>query len=557
MGEKKTVKMNVVTFILILVLVGLACVFGFYVWITGGFNFNKEATNNTANTNKTEQNTTNDVAQKDTTSTKIYAFNGRELSEFDLSFLKMENGKENMIYSPLSIKYALKMLEEGTTGDAKKQITDVIGGYNLLKYDSNKNMSLANALFINSNMKDTIKTEYADRLKDKYGAEVKFDSFKSADNVNAWIEDKTLDLIKNMLDGIDDDQVFLLVNALGIDMDWKNKFLTPGGEGWTYEHENLYGRAPEQVSSADFDKTQKVSGMRIEAVINNYDIIKELGEEKIKKTVGDEFKKWAKNLTSMDYEYNEIFDGDLSDENIEKKLQQYLDGGKYYSDYDSKGYMEELASNYGRLDYSTDFSFYTDDNVKVFAKDLKEYNGITMQYVGIMPTSESLDSYIKNVKEADINKLIKNLKSLESENFKQGTATKITGYIPKFDFDYELKLMEDLKEMGITDVFKQGKASLTNISDDENLFINVAIHKANIEFTQDGIKAAAATMMGGAGAGYSFDYIFDIPVEEIDLTFDKPYMFIIRDKDSGEVWFTGTVYEPLSWENEPEKESAW
>ena len=494
---------------------------------------------------------------QEVTSKSEYALTDNNLSKFDLSFLKFENEKKNKIYSPLSIKYALKMLEEGTTGDAKKQITDIIGDYSLLKYESNKNMSLANALFINSNMKDTIKTEYADILKDKYGAEVFLDSFTGVDNINSWIEDKTLDLIKNMLDEIDDDQVFLLVNALGIDMDWKNKFLMPGEEGWTYEHENLYGSAPEQVSSADFDKTQKVSGMRIEAVINNYDIIKELGEEKIKKTVGDEFKKWAKNLTSMDYEYDEIFDGDLSDENIEKKLQQYLDGGKYYSDYDSKGYMEELASNYGRLDYSTDFSFYTDDNVKVFAKDLKEYNGITMQYVGIMPTSESLDSYIKNVKEADINKLIKNLKSLKSENFKQGTATKITGYIPKFDFDYELKLMEDLKEMGITDVFKQGKASLTNISDDENLFINVAIHKANIEFTQDGIKAAAATMMGGAGAGYSFDYIFDIPVEEIDLTFDKPYMFIIRDKDSGEVWFTGTVYEPLSWENEPEKENAW
>lgn len=28
-------------------------------------------------------------------------------------------------------------------------------------------------------------------------------------------------------------------------------------------------------------------------------------------------------------------------------------------------------------------------------------------------------------------------------------------------------------------------------------------------------------------------------------------MFIIRDKESGEVWFAGTVYEPLSLEEEP------
>jgi len=31
--------------------------------------------------------------------------------------------------------------------------------------------------------------------------------------------------------------------------------------------------------------------------------------------------------------------------------------------------------------------------------------------------------------------------------------------------------------------------------------------------------------------------------KKIDLTFDNPYMFVIRDKDTGEVWFTGTVYE--------------
>ena len=49
----------------------------------------------------------------------------------------------------------------------------------------------------------------------------------------------------------------------------------------------------------------------------------------------------------------------------------------------------------------------------------------------------------------------------------------------------------------------------------------------------------------------------DIPIEKIDLTFDKPYMFIIRDKESGEVWFAGTVYEPLSIEEEPEVDNEY
>ena len=85
-------------------------------------------------------------------------------------------------------------------------------------------------------------------------------------------------------------------------------------------------------------------------------------------------------------------------------------------------------------------------------------------------------------------------------------------------------------------------------------YISDAIHKANIEFTQEGIKAAAATIMGGKGAGDpESDYIYDVPIEEIDLTFDKPYLFIIRDKDTGDVWFTGTVYEPLAWADDNTK----
>ena len=71
-------------------------------------------------------------------------------------------------------------------------------------------------------------------------------------------------------------------------------------------------------------------------------------------------------------------------------------------------------------------------------------------------------------------------------------------------------------------------------------------HKTTIEFSNDGIKAAAATTEGGIGAaGCGFDYIYKVPVENIDITFNKPYLFLVRDKDTGEVWFTGTVYEPI------------
>ena len=477
----------------------------------------------------------------------------KEIPNFNFAFLKLENEKVNKIYSPLSIRYALNMLKEGTTGNANLQIAKVIGepSKEVTKYTSSSNMSFANALFIRDTYKEEVKEEYINTLKSKYDAEIINDPFESAENINNWISNKTLNLINNLLPGVTEDDNFFLINALGIDMEWATKFFdySKGNRPMCrYDHEEFSWAIAEHVSLKKFgENEQEVSGMEIAASLNNYDIITELGKENIIKTVSEAYKNWAKSLPTNDWEYTSTFNNDLSDANIEKELNKYLYGDN------NNGYLEQLGSNYKRVDSSTDFSLYVDDKVKVFAKDLKEYNGTTLQYVGIMPTTQELDNYIKNIDEATINNIIGSLKDLKTENFKDGVVTRIKGYIPKFDFEYQLNLKNDLINLGITDVFEQGKANLEGISKDEKLYVGNTIHKANIEFTQDGIKAAAATITGGLGAGGSFDYIYNVPIEEIDLTFDKPYMFIIRDKNNGEVWFTGTVYEPLSWENEPEK----
>ena len=153
-----------------------------------------------------------------------YDLKNNQLSNFDIAFLKAENKKENKIYSPLSIKYTLKMLEEGAKGNSKQQISNVLEDYVVTKYTSNSNMSLANALFIRDTFKDKVNPNYASNLQSKYNAEVVYDSFANATNVNNWVKNKTLNLLPEVLDTIRDDQDFLLINSLGIDMEWKNKF---------------------------------------------------------------------------------------------------------------------------------------------------------------------------------------------------------------------------------------------------------------------------------------------------------------------------------------------
>ena len=89
-----------------------------------------------------------------------YKISGNSLEKFDLAFLKLENEKKNKVYSPLSIKYALEMLGEGTGGTSKAQIDSVIGGYVAKKYTNSSNMSFVNAIFIRNTYKDNIKKQY-------------------------------------------------------------------------------------------------------------------------------------------------------------------------------------------------------------------------------------------------------------------------------------------------------------------------------------------------------------------------------------------------------------
>ena len=462
-----------------------------------------------------------------------YRLTSNGLEDFDLYFLGLEEKEKNQVYSPLSIKYALQMLSEGSNGETKKQLDSIIGDYKYNKYTNSKNMAFANAMFVNSSSKDSIKASYKDNLKTKYNAEVIIDDFSSSKNLNAWIKDHTLNLISNLFtDEYVKDKKYILTNALAIDMEWKTKIRAKDNvymvefphEKYAAELEPFY-----DYSGMYFNETQKVKMVPIAAVINKYDIVKTLGEDNIRKTVVAEYKKYYETSKEEPKNYTPS----------ENEINSYLDK-----------YIEEIGKNYNYIDKSTDFSVYVDDDVKVFGKDLKTYNNTTLEYVAIMPQKEKLKDFINNNDSKSINEIVNKLKDIKLENFKDGVVTDIYGDIPIFKFDYQMDLKTNLEKLGVTDVFDLSKADLSGISS-EKTAIEGATHKATIDFSNDGIKAAAVTEEGGYGnASGGFDYIYDVPIEYIDITFNKPFMFLIRDKSSKEVWFAGTVYNPTEYKGE-------
>ena len=521
-NKKKTI---IICIIVLLVIIAAVCIYFFLI---------RKSDNEENNNNNNEiQNETEII-----NTNSPYKLTSNGLEPFDLYFMQLENNGKNKVYSPLSIKYALAMLSEGANGATKEQIDNIIGEYSARKYNNSDNMSFANGLFIKDTYKDSIKSSYINTVASKYNADVIIDSFKNANTLNSWISDKTFNLITNITDKISDLD-FILVNALAIDMEWVEKIQSEHGiytvkfSHESVDNENrMYGFSIYGLDTTDYYNLEfegvdyEVKSVEIGAVANNYDIINILGEDNIRQTVREAFEQYKLENPGTVYDYS---------------IREITNFDTWFDTY----YIKELESNFGHVSSSTDFEFYIDDNTKVFAKDLKEYDGMTLQYIGIMPTNTSLDEFIKNMKASDINTLINNLKPIELDSFKGGYITEISGYIPMFKMDYELDLISDLKTLGITSVFDKS-AQLSNITSDK-AYITDASHSANIEFSNDGIKAAAATIVGGAGDATdpNFDYFFEIPIEKIDLTFDKPFMYLIRDKETGEIWFAGTVYEPI------------
>ncbi len=469
------------------------------------------------------------------------AMKGNSLSDFDLAFLRLENKQDNVIYSPLSIKYALAMLADGANGRSREQITAVIGDYQPKAYLNSANRSLANAMFIRTDFAGQVKQSFKDTLDSKYHASVILDPFTSPDNANKWVEDKTLGIIKNTFTpaDINTETDYVLINALAIDMKWNNAIQCDFNStipykkyGVYYRHENYQDSvACMDLSRMIFNGQENVSSGKVAVSANRYNIVQDLGENYIRETVQAKYDEWLADVKDRYKDCPDCYD----------------------TSFDLDKYIEELNSNYNRLDTSTDFYFLDADNEKIFAKDLQEYDGSTLQYVGIMPKSGSLNAYLNNFTAEKASTLISSLKNPEQlETFKDGVVTKLNGYVPFFKFNFTMDdFMSHLESLGITDIFSSADADLSNMIEFDTTLpskphIDVAIHKADIEFSNEGIKAAAVTAFGGMGAGAieRFDYSWDVPVEEIDLTFDKPFLFLIRDKATGEVWFTGTVYNP-------------
>ena len=110
--------------------------------------------------------------------------------------------------------------------------------------------------------------------------------------------------------------------------------------------------------------------------------------------------------------------------------------------------------------------------------------------------------------------------------------------MPKFTFEWATSLTAALAELGMPIAFG-GTADFSGMDDGVGgLFIGDVIHKAFVAVDEEGTEAAAATaviMCGTSGPEVE---------EPLIVTLDRPFVFMIRDIETGIVLFVGRVLDP-------------
>ena len=109
--------------------------------------------------------------------------------------------------------------------------------------------------------------------------------------------------------------------------------------------------------------------------------------------------------------------------------------------------------------------------------------------------------------------------------------------LPKFDVVSQRDICAVLQQLGVADVFDGARADFSPIlSDDDDGYVSSINHAARVMIDENGVTAAAFTLILRAGAAMP-------PEDQVDFTLDRPFLFCVESND-GLPLFAGIVNEP-------------
>ena len=204
--------------------------------------------------------------------------------------------------------------------------------------------------------------------------------------------------------------------------------------------------------------------------------------------------------------------------------------GKWVMEFDEKNTKDaDFKTNSGTVQAKMmeledeRFNYGESDNMQIIELP---YNGNDTSMIIILP-KENLTSI-----EASLN--LENLELWKSSMSEQ----KVNIFIPKFKFETKYMMKPMLTEMGMPEAFSDN-ADFSGMTGKKDLKISQVIHQAYVDVNEEGTEAAAATAV-------VFTLTAINPGSIKVFRADHPFIFIIQQKDSGNILFMGRVENPVA-----------
>jgi serpin B len=152
------------------------------------------------------------------------------------------------------------------------------------------------------------------------------------------------------------------------------------------------------------------------------------------------------------------------------------------------------------------------------------YDGREMSMVILLPETGAFETLEDSLELEQVQAIVENLE------YGQVALT-----MPKFEFDSGFNLKDALMAMGMLAAFS-AEADFSGMTGDRALSIAEVIHKAFVSVDEEGTEAAAATAVVMVESA--------MPGQPVEVTIDHPFIFLIRDIETGAVLFVGRVVDP-------------
>ena len=114
--------------------------------------------------------------------------------------------------------------------------------------------------------------------------------------------------------------------------------------------------------------------------------------------------------------------------------------------------------------------------------------------------------------------------------------TSVSLGLPKFKFEGQFDLGDQLASLGMSDAFDPDRADFSGMTERKELYVSAVVHKAFVAVDEKGTEAAAATAV--------IMDLASVMMPGATLTIDRPFIFLIRDLPSGQILFVGRVLNP-------------